>query len=96
MEVTCLDCETNFTFIVDRVATGSFRIRIRVESDSDCDTNPDPLSKSDGVDSAESSSESSNSMGGVAGFAFCRFGGLEAGGGSANRFGYWGGGAGYC
>ena len=78
------------------MATGSFRIKIGVGLDSDSDTDLDPLSESGGVDSAKSSSESSTSMEGVAGFAFHQFGGLEGGGGSADCFGYWDGGAGCC
>ena len=73
--------ETNFTLIVDKV--GSFFIGIGVELDSNSNMDPDPLSKSGVVDSAGSSSKSSNSMGGVTDFSFHQFGGLEAGGGGA-------------
>ena len=78
------------------MATGSFRVGIGVRLDSDSNTDPDLLSESGEVDSAKSSSESSTSIGGVAGFAFRWFGGLEGSGGSVDRFGCWGGGVGYC
>ena len=83
-----MDRETDLTPTIDQVAIGSFHSRIGVGSDSDSNTNPDPLSESVGVDSTQSSSKSSNSIGGITSFAFHQFGGLEAGGGSANRYDY--------
>ena len=76
------------------MATGSFRIGIGVGSDSDSNTDLDPLSKSDAVDSAKSSLESSNSMEGITSFAFHQFASLEIEGGGVGRFDYWGCGGG--
>ena len=69
------------------MATGSFWVGTGVVSDFDSDMDPDPLSESGGVDFAKFSSESSNSMGGVTGFAFRRLGGLKAGCGGAGHLG---------
>ena len=78
----------DWTLTIDQVAFGSFRVGIGLGSDSDSDMDPNPLSKYGGVDSAKSSSKSSNSMGGITGFAFRRLGGLEVGCGSAGRLSY--------
>ena len=84
--------EIGLTLTIDRMATGSYQIKIGVGSDCDSKTDPDLSSKPIGVDSAKSSSESSNSMGGGIGFAFRRIGNLRARGGGANRCkGCWGG-----
>ena len=85
--VVCLGLETSGTLTIDRVANGSFCDRIQGGSDLDWDLDPDPLSDSSGVDSVDSSSDSSSSMGGTVGFAFHLVGGLDEGGGSSDRLG---------
>ena len=87
--VVCLGLETGRALTFDQVVTNSFLGKTGGGSDSD----PNPSFDSGGVDSADSSSDSSNSMGGVVGFAF-RFGGLEASGSVC--LGCWRGGVGCC
>ena len=89
LEVTCLGLETGWILTVDLVVTGSFLVGIGGGSNSnfDFDTDLDPLSKFGGVDSAQSFSKSSSSMGGITSFAFRRLGGLEANCGGAGHLG---------
>ena len=68
--VVCLGLNTGGTLPFDRVATGSFRVGIEGRSDSDWDPDPYPPSDPGGVDFANSSFESSSSMGGIDGFIF--------------------------
>ena len=93
-----MDCETDLTLTVDRVATNSCQVGIGVGVDSKSEMDPDPSSKPVRADSTKSSFKSSNSMGGSTGFAFCHIANLEAGCGGVNhcegcwgRTGYYGG-----